>query len=111
MAEGEVDAVSKGVTDLQLNGSGDEMVKKTENPIKNSFAQFKDEGNALVKAARYDEALDKYDQAWKECQTNDNRAMILNNRGVVQEKLVSIRFIHKVFRMFILTLRYVYRFI
>lgn len=56
----------------------------------NFFEVFKAEGNAFVKAERYVEALLKYEQAWDVCGSDDDRAMILNNRGVVYDKLVSI---------------------
>ena len=55
----------------------------------NLFELHKAEGNGLVKQEKFEEALQMYELAWKEASTTDEKAMILNNKGVVAEKMVG----------------------
>ncbi len=96
----QVEAVASDLGSLQIGGdtgaSGDDGTQNLSCGIKaplevkvNPFDLYKAEGNGLVKAEKYPQALEKYEMAWKECKTDDDKAMILNNRGVVHEKMVS----------------------
>lgn len=102
-SEDQVETVASDLGSLQIDGdaggggAGDGGTQtlccgfKAPVEVKvNFFDLYKAEGNGLVKAESYPEALEKYELAWKECKTDDDKAMILNNQGVVYEKMVRL---------------------